>query len=423
VLLGIDIGTSSVKALLLSEDLRTLGSGRAATPWAERDGHVEMDPGALLRSVLAAAEACLGEGEARVCAIGVTGIAESGVLVDTDGRPCAPILAWYDERGEREEAELKATFGRAAFAELTGQMVRRRLSAIKYRWLRRAIGRPAAEATWLPLPEWIVGELGGEPRPELSQWSRTGLLSIQRAGACEPLAVWAGYPLSRLGEPVAAGTAMGRASRSGIDERCAGAILTSAGHDHLCAALGAGATGPHVAFDSWGNGEALMRSVPFVADRAEVIEDGVTVSWHVVPGSHLVMAGLGTGLTLRDCLARLGVDPERREELDRAAADLDPAAGDGPAAAWRGALEGAAETLREAIGRIEARWGPIQDIVGCGGWLLSEPIRRLRVAQIPGYRVAPAAQPGAVGAAVLGAVAAEVLTLDGVATQLGAGVR
>src|SRR6185503_5587492 len=94
---------TSVKAAAFDSDLTELSHGRSPTPWVG----TELDPYALLDAALAAAAEALGDGE-RVTAIGVAGMAETGVLVGDDARPVVPSIAWHDPRGAAEAERIAA---------------------------------------------------------------------------------------------------------------------------------------------------------------------------------------------------------------------------------------------------------------------------------------------------------------------------
>ena len=84
-----------------------------------------------------------------------------------------------------------------------------------------------------------------------------------------------------------------------------------AGHAHLGASAGAGATQPGDLFDSCGTAEARVRAVPPPVARADVrrlVAAHVTVGWHVLPGRQALLGASRAGLALRRFLALLGVD-------------------------------------------------------------------------------------------------------------------
>ncbi len=176
IVIGIDIGTTSSKAVARSTSHRDTPYVEQRTPWQTGScGQTEIDPHCLVsvavdligRAVLAAESAW---GPVRVRSVGVTGLAESGVLLDPAGRPSAPVIAWFDHRGGNEIEQLgrEAPGFAAAFERTTGLPWSSQASIAKLLWLR-ASGCPAGPAsTWLSVPEWIVFALGGDPVREPS---------------------------------------------------------------------------------------------------------------------------------------------------------------------------------------------------------------------------------------------------------------
>jgi len=429
--LGIDVGTSTVKAVVTDPAGRVLASGSAATPWRQRGAWTEADAGDLLAAVLAAVRRALdtwpapGRPAGPAAGVGVTGFAESGVLLDGDGAACGPVIAWHDPRGEDLAAQLQASSLATDFPARTGQPVTLRLTAVKYRWLREHIGSRAARARFLTVPEWVVLQLGGSPAPELSLWSRTGFLDIRQPCFLPEIAEWAGLPWRSLPDPAPAGTPSGRVSGWPQLPELRGAVLTVAGHDHVCAAYGAGVTDERDVCDSWGNGEALVRSREALPDVPGALAAGFSVSYHVLSGRRALFRGLGTGLVLRRILALLGSGDRDHGDLDRLTAAASGLAvprvrvgaddtvdvlgfpdSASPAGLWRAALLAVFDRVRAGITDLERISGPVRRVVGCGGWLRSEPLRTFKEAQVPGFAASSVGEPAAVGAALLSGLAA-----------------
>src|SRR3954447_16226434 len=86
LLLGLDVGTTSTKAAVIDIDGHELSHGRAPMPWTIVPTGAEIAPEALLRTAIEAAAEAL-EGQGPVAAVGVSSMAETGVLLDPRGRP------------------------------------------------------------------------------------------------------------------------------------------------------------------------------------------------------------------------------------------------------------------------------------------------------------------------------------------------
>ena len=164
LLVGLDVGTTAVKAAAFDHGGRELAQGRAATPWREVPTGAEVDPGALLDAAVAAArEAVAAAGSGPVTGIGIASMAETGVLLDEHGEPVVPAIAWHDERGGDEAARLAADL--PGFSARVGLPASALCTLAKYAWMRehlpgerarrplaqrRRVGRSSASAASRP---------------------------------------------------------------------------------------------------------------------------------------------------------------------------------------------------------------------------------------------------------------------------------
>ena len=439
VVVGLDIGTTSSKAVARSASRRRGGPcAEQPTPWhtsgcgrTEIDAYRLVDMAVdLIGSAVRAAERAWGP--VRVRGIGVTGLAESGVLLDAAGRPTAPVIAWFDHRGgnELEQAGREASRFAGAFERTTGLRWSSQASLAKLLWLRASGYAIGPASTWLSVPEWIVFALGGDQVREPSLASRTGLID-QGTGQVWPQALAAaGLPAHFLPEERPAGTPAGYLRHDGVVSCAAGAVLTVAGHDHPVAAVGVGAVGADELFNSSGTADVLARSIPGRLPRAErrqVVTAGWSIGRHVLPGTSLLLAGVSGGLLLRRVLAALGAESEpARSALDQASLSVGdlPAglsvSGDGrtqddvvlrfqdgasPASIWAAAVRYTAEAARILLDGIEKAAGPHRRAVAAGGWTQMASVRAAKAAVIDGLSFSPVEQPGATGAAMLAAYA------------------
>src|SRR5450631_3098734 len=208
-------------------------------------------------------------GPVRVRGIGVTGLGESGVLLDAAGRPAAPAIAWFDHRGAREMEQAGREFAgfAARFEGRTGLPWSTQPTIAKLLWLRNN-GVPAGPAsTWLNVPEWIVLGLGGDLVREPSLASRTGLIDQDTGEAWPDALAVAGLPAGILPAERLAGSPAGNLRHDGVVSCAAGAVLTVAGHDHPVAAIGVGAVEADELFNSSGTADVLTRSIPGTLDE------------------------------------------------------------------------------------------------------------------------------------------------------------
>ncbi len=437
VVLGIDIGTTSSKAVARSAARPGTVYAELPTPWhAGGCGQTDIDPGRLLGAAVeligsAAAAAESAWGPVRVRSIGVTGLGESGVLLDGAGR-AAPVIAWFDHRGghELEQAARQFPAFAALFERTTGLRWSSQASLAKLLWLRGTGVRPGPGWTWMSVPEWIVFALGGDPVREPSLASRTGLIDQGSGGAWPDALAVAGLGARILPEERPAGARAGHLRHDGVAGCAAGAVLTVAGHDHPVAAIGVGAVQPDELFNSSGTADVLARSVPGMPDEAErqrVVSAGWSVGRHVLPATSLLLAGASGGLLLRRVLAALGAESgAARAALDLASLDVGdlPAglsvSGDGrtqdgvviriqdgacPASIWAAAARCTAAQARLLLDDIEKVVGPHRRAIAAGGWTQMASVRAAKTAAIGAMSFSAAPQPGVTGAALLASFA------------------
>jgi sugar (pentulose or hexulose) kinase len=421
LLLGLDVGTTAVKAAVITADGEEVAHARARTPWRRVPTGAELDPDELLDSAVEAAANALAAGpDGRVAGIGVASMAETGVLLDRNGRPVVPAIAWHDTRGAAEAERLRADLGGEEYAARTGLPVRPMCTLVKYRWMRSHRPESAAGVRWLNIAEWLVRGLGGDEAAELSLACRTGGYDLHARVPWAAALDWAGAPPDLFPTAVIAGTPLGTADHPGLDG-ARGAVLAVGGHDHLSAAVGAGAAGDGDVLDSCGTAEALVRATaPLAPDAvARSVAGGITVGWHAVEGRQALQGAVWSGSALQRVLDLLGVPVEDRSELEAAAREADPAglrlrglddedltlAGIGrdasPAAVYRAALEAVSAAAAAVLARMEnVAGGPHRRLVVTGGWAEGDAARAVKARHLGPFEHSTAIFAGARGAAL-----------------------
>ena len=178
MLLGLDLGTSSVKALLMAEDGTVLGEGSASyAVRAPRPGWAESTPEDWWGAVLEATGVAVGRRGAEVTALGLSGQMHGVVLVDEPGLPLRPAVIWADARSG---AEL------AAYRRLDEDLGRRLanppavgMAGPSLLWLRDHEPDAYTSARWALQPkDWLRMRMTGEVATEPSDASATLLYDL-----------------------------------------------------------------------------------------------------------------------------------------------------------------------------------------------------------------------------------------------------
>lgn len=391
LLLGIDVGTSRTKAVLVDAAGREAGLSTATTPFTAGDGRVEMsveDLHGRLRAVLAD----IGDARDRVVAVGLAGMAESGAPLDRSGRPLAPVIAWHDERGKEAVDLLERRFG-TDLALRIGQPVRTVLTAAKLGWLvANGVGEVAR---WLGVPELGLHALTGAEATEFSLAARTGCYDVGARGWIPEVGTVLGFSTGVFPPVLPAGAVMGRVSAHGAgwSGLPAGIPVTVAGHDHPVGMVGAGARPGRVA-NSVGTAETLVARTAALPDVAAALDRRAAVTVH--PGGEewvFLVSAARAGIVLDTAAGILGRKPD---DLDRLAEHASPtdvgnaveareamSLPDGPPGEiWAGLLDALATRTAEAFGRLTELIPAPEAVVVFGGGSVSEPWLRAKAARL-----------------------------------------
>jgi glycerol kinase len=184
--LAIDQGTSSTKALVVTDGGVVIGEGSTEVrPRSGAPGAVEQDPEELLESVVAAGRQALRDAGAAAQAVGLANQGETVVRWDLQsGRAYGPALSWQDRRAVAVTRELADRAER--LTELTGLPLDPYFAAPKMTWLRRERGREGVVTT---VDAWLIRRLTGAFVTDAATASRTLLLDLASASwsaeACE----------------------------------------------------------------------------------------------------------------------------------------------------------------------------------------------------------------------------------------------
>ena len=137
--LGIDLGTSSVKVLVVDAAGQVRGMGAAEYPiHRPQPGFAEQDPEDWWQATIAATQQALGWSGtgAAIAGIGLTGQMHGTVLLGGDERVVAPAIIWADQRSWRQVATITDRVGAERLIDLTGSPVATGFQAATIRWLQ-----------------------------------------------------------------------------------------------------------------------------------------------------------------------------------------------------------------------------------------------------------------------------------------------
>jgi xylulokinase len=417
--LGIDLGTSSVKSVLVDENEQIVGT--RSVPLEVRrpaPGFAEQDPNdwweATLASLDSIAASCPDQ-MAAVTGIGLSGQMHGATLLDASGDVLRPCILWNDTRSAAECEEFELAFPRSR--EITGNLAMPGFTAPKLLWMRRHEPDVFARVATILLPKaYLRSRLTGELVDEMSDASGTLWLDVGRrewsVEALHASGLTTGH-MPRLVE----GTAPTGTLRSELSRRWGmkPPVVAGGAGDNAAGAIGLGAVRPGSAFVSLGTSGVVFATTPrFAANPSAAVHTfchALPATWHQMGVTLSAASCLSwwsgvTGMSEASLLAEIAdssVDPspvlflpylsgERTPHNDAAirGAFVGLSHETDRPALTRAVLEGVAFSLRDSLDALSAAGTNIEsaDVIGGGSrsrvWTailasaLDRPLHRLR---------------------------------------------
>lgn len=284
--IGIDIGTSEVKALLLGPDQRVIGSaGSPLTVSRPHPGHSEQNPAdwwTATQVALAALRAAHPAEYAATEAIGLSGQMHGAVLLDAQDRVLRPAILWNDTRCAAECSEMMAEL--PALSELGGSLAMPGFTAPKLRWVARHEPEVFRQVAKVLLPKDHVRlMLTGEHVSDLSDASGTLWLDVRRRDWSYELLALTGLTRAHMPRLVEGSQASGRlkadvAQALGLRP---GTVVAGGAGDNAASAVGMGAVEAGQGFLSLGTSGVLFVVTPDYQPNAA---SATHAFCHAVPG-------------------------------------------------------------------------------------------------------------------------------------------
>ena len=242
MLLGLDLGTGSVKALLLSPEGEVIA--QASAPYqvlSPKPGYAETSPEVWWAATVTAVREACAEHEADVTAIGLSGQMHGVVLLGAAGTPLRPAVLWPDTRAApvlerfRERAgDDRAKLKNPVTAGMTGPILF---------YLRENDPDALHSVRWALQPkDWLRFRLTSEVASEASDASATLLFDVAGGGWLEGLMSRLGLEPAWLPSLIASDAVAGELTRdaSEVLGLRAGTPVVAGGSDTACAAFGSG---------------------------------------------------------------------------------------------------------------------------------------------------------------------------------------
>jgi xylulokinase len=303
VFLGIDIGTSSVKAVLVDE--RESIVAQAAMPLTvarPRPLFAEQDPQDWWLATVAAIGTLPPAARAAVRAVGLTGQMHGATLLDESGKPLRPAILWNDGRSALECLELEHREPRAR--AITGNIMMPGFTAPKLLWVSRHEPEIFARTARVLLPkDYVRLKLTGEAVSEMSDAAGTGWLDVARRDWSDEMLAATGLNRSQMPRLVEGSAPSGSLMSAVAKQLQLPPVVVAGGAgDNAASAVGMGVIAPGQSFLSLGTSGVLF----VVTDRFRPNPDKAAHAFcHCLPGRWHQMSVMLSAAGALDWVAQL----------------------------------------------------------------------------------------------------------------------
>jgi xylulokinase len=298
-LLGLDVGTTNLKAMLFGLSSRRILSLSQRTPVIHPGpaGWAQYDPEEIWHATVGLIRSAIEQigTPSAVRALAVSSMGETGIPVAHDGRWVYPAIAWYDRRADSQAHLWQQQVGAERTYATTGLPPSASYGLLKLMWLKREEPELFAEFDrWLPIGDYIAYRLCGIQCSAYTLAWRTMAFDIRRAQWSEELLKAAGVDYRLMPELCPGGTPLGPirprvASITGLPLDC---LVVAGGMDAICGMLAVGAIDPGNGLDILGSSELVLTTTyePHLGD--DNLATSLDVGPHVVPGRYVVFGGM-----------------------------------------------------------------------------------------------------------------------------------
>lgn len=266
IVIGVDVGTTSVKAVAHGADGAVVSSADRGYPLhSPHPGWAEQDPEQVVDAVLdATAEVAAAAGHRTVAAIGLATVMHSLIGLDGDDGPLTPMLTFADSRAWPQAQRVRRDTGLALY-HATGTPLHPMAPLAKLLWIHEEQPDLARRVRrWVSIKEHLLRRLCDSDVVDHAVASASGLLDVETLDWRPDALDLAHVDAEQLGRPVPTSTVLehltpAAAERLGLD---AATPVVVGASDGVLANLGVGALDPTVAALTIGTSGAIRVTVP-----------------------------------------------------------------------------------------------------------------------------------------------------------------
>lgn len=298
--LGIDVGTTAVKALVadrsgtvLSQSGIEYGYSQPRPRWAQQDAE---DWWRCLKQVIGQAVCELPEPPV---ALALSTQGDTMVPVDVANRPLLPARLWMDARTGAQVERMLGELSQDVWLQVTGTSMAEYCAAATVAWWADEEPETFAEAARFCLvQDFLVARMTGHYLVDASNASRTCLYDLKQRDWSDPLLGVAGVGRERLSETAESGTPVGTltaraAAELGLPQST---LVVLGAHDQTAGAVGCGAVSPGTVMLATGTAWVVLGA----ADKLHIdMRGGLQTYCHATSGGIAILGAYAGGSLLR----------------------------------------------------------------------------------------------------------------------------
>ena len=303
-LMGIDLGSTSIKAVIYDYSGNPVSYGTQPTPLSHLDPAQPTwsvwEPEKIWACVkLSVRQALSGVSSPDdVGAVAVTGFGMDGLPLDKSGAPLYSMISWHCPRTIPQSRSFSEKIGKKRIFELTGKQVMDIDSIYRMLWLKE--NHPElleAADKWLLIEDFINFKLCGVQASDYSMATCTSVFDQRSRSWSKELIEAAGIPLSLFPPVYQSGTPLGTILPSAAEET--GLAKTTqvvlGGHDFICGAYAVGAIDSNVLLDLTGTWEMLLLATDRVNLSDDLYDSGYYIEGHVATNRYMYVGSFISG--------------------------------------------------------------------------------------------------------------------------------
>ena len=319
-LMGIDVGTTGTKTLLLDEEGRILTSATSEYPmFTPRPQWAEQDPEDWWQATVKSIRCVLRESDidpSDISGIGLTGQMHGMVMLDASGKVLRPCIMWNDQRTAAQCEWIMNVVGRERFLELTLNPALPGFTAPKIIWTRENEPEVYANAAKVLLPkDYVRYRLTGIYATEVSDASGTVLLDVSQRKWSEEVLQEIGIPLEWMPECVESPEITGKITSevAEVTGLPAGVPVVGGAGDQAASAVGTGIVEPGLVSVTLGTSGVVFA---YTEEPSRDPQGRLHTFCHAVPGKwHVMGVTLSAGGSLRWFRDTLGLSEKNIGKL------------------------------------------------------------------------------------------------------------